>query len=264
MKLRFTSCQAPNADGNANRIADYLSHRLGINFEYVNNRDWQAREAALFSGEIQVGWICGLPYVLEARKQEPSIQLLAAPVMEGERYEQRPIYFSDVVVRADSWFHKFADLRGKTWVYNESHSHSGYSLTRYMLAKKGLNGDFFGTRIEAGSHERAMRLLLRGKIDATALDSTVLETELPKDSDLADRIRVIDIWGPSPIPPWVIHQSLNKQLASDLRNEMIQMSFNDEGRAILTFGRISRFVEVADKDYDRIREMYKEGNHIEL
>lgn len=264
MKIRFTSCQAPNAEGHASQIVEYLGKRLGVDFEYVNGIDWQSREAALYNGDIHVGWICGLPYAVEAGKKEPSIELLAAPVMAGERYKGRPVYHSDVIVRANGKIKNFEDLRGRTWAYNEPHSHSGYNITRYMLAQKGLNRDFFGERIEAGSHERALRLMLRGKIDATALDSTVLETELRNNPRLADQIRVIESWGPSPIPPWVTHRSLDKKLATALRNEMVSMKSRPAGKIILNAGGIARFSEVDDNDYDAIRDMYMAAQHVEL
>lgn len=264
MKLRFTSCQAPNADGMVSQIAEYLSKRLRISIQVVTGGNWQDREQALFSGEIQIGWVCGLPYVVEMQKPVPSLELLTAQVMSGVRYGGKPVYFSDVVVRADSGLNKFEDLRGKQWAYNEPHSHSGYNITRYMLAKKGINGEFFSKSIQAGSHERALRLLLRGKIDATALDSTVLETELSTNPELSRQTRVVESWGPSPIPPWVFHRSLDKKLVFELRNEMIQMSKDDEGKAILNHGRISGFVAVNDHDYDEIREMYKIGSTVLL
>ena len=264
MKLRFTSCQAPNAETQVSKIVAYIGKRLGVDFEYVDGNDWQSREAALYRGDIQVGWICGLPYIVEADKQQTPIELLAAPVMAGSRYKQKPVYFSDVIVKADSDIRNFADLRGKKWAYNEPHSHSGYNITRYMLAKKGLSGDFFGKRIEAGSHERALRLLLRGKINATALDSTVLETEQRNDAGLASRIRVLESWGPSPIPPWVVHRSLDEKLMIALREEMINMNSHGEGEVILDAGRVARFTEAADREYDAIRQMYLEAQRIEL
>lgn len=264
MKLRFTSSQAPNADRHISRIVAYLGKRLGVDVEYVDGQDWREREALLYTGDIQVGWVCGLPYVIEAGRPKPPVELLTAPVMAGERYQTKPVYFSDVIVRAESGIRVFADLHGKIWAYNEPHSHSGYNITRYMLAKKGFNGDFFGARVEAGSHERALRWLLRGKIDATALDSTVLETELRIDPSLAVKIRALESWGPSPIPPWVVHHSLDKRLANALRNEMIQMHSHSDGKSVLDAGGVARFALVADTDYDVIREMYLGAQRIAL
>lgn len=264
MRVRFTSCQAPNAEGHVSQIVDYLGERLGVDLEFVGGRDWQAREAALYAGDIQAGWICGLPYVVEADKSQPVIELLAAPVMAGDRYDDQPVYFSDVIVQTGSPVQEFADLRGRTWVYNEPHSHSGYNITRYMLATKGLDGSFFGARVEAGSHERALRLMLRGEVDATALDSTVLETELRNDPSLASRMRIIERWGPSPIPPWVIHRSLDKALAAALRTELLGMHSNAIGRKLLAAGGMSRFAEADDSAYDPIREMHMAAKHISL
>jgi phosphonate transport system substrate-binding protein len=264
MNLRFTSCQAPNAEGHVSQIVTYLGKRLGVDAEVVDYIGWQSREDALYKGEIQLGWICGLPYVVEADRPKASIELLVAPVMAGERYQDLPVYYSDVIVRADSEVSSFADLSGKTWAYNEPHSHSGYNITRYMLAKKDLNGDFFSTRVAAGSHERALKLLLRGSISASAIDSTVLETELRNRPDIASEIRVLESWGPSPIPPWVIHRSVDKKMVAALRNEMLSMAANDEGRGILEAGGVSKFVSVTDADYQTIREMYKAAQRVIL
>ncbi|MEX2160933.1 MAG: PhnD/SsuA/transferrin family substrate-binding protein [Anaerolineales bacterium] len=262
--LRFTNCQAPNAEAHFGAIAAYLARKLGIEHEHVQVPDWRAREAALFRGEVQVGWVCGLPYVLEADRPGSSIELLAAPVMADSRYEGKPVYFSDVVVRAQEPVGDFLDLRDKRWAFNEPHSHSGYNITRYMLASKGLDGSFFAQRVEAGSHERALRLLLRGRIDATALDSTVLETELKNDPRLGEQVRIIEAWGPSPIPPWVVHRSLSVELQSRLRGALVNMHADPEGAALLASGRMKQFVAVADRDYDAIRGMYNKGKTIQF
>jgi len=39
---------------------------------------------------------------------------IAAPVLMGERYHDRPLYFSDVIVDRDSRFRSFLDLRGRS------------------------------------------------------------------------------------------------------------------------------------------------------
>lgn len=140
--LRFATCQAPNAEAQFAEIVSFLGKQLGIETEVVDSPDWQTREAVIFNGEIQVGWVCGLPYVLEADQPGSQIELLAAPVMASGRYLGQPVYFSDVVVRAGSGFSSFEDLAGVRWAYNEPHSHSGYNITGYMLARRGLTRQY--------------------------------------------------------------------------------------------------------------------------
>src|SRR5436190_9495156 len=53
-------------------------------------------------GFIDAGFICGLTYVHLARQAPSPVELVAAPILKGVRYQQRPWYFSDIVVRVDS------------------------------------------------------------------------------------------------------------------------------------------------------------------
>ena len=100
--LRVASIQSPNADSICEMIAGYLGSRLGLRTEWLGNIPWQDRERLLDEGQIHVGWICGLPYDQKADQAQPTVELLAVPVMQGPRCQDRPIYFSDVVVRHDS------------------------------------------------------------------------------------------------------------------------------------------------------------------
>jgi ABC-type phosphate/phosphonate transport system substrate-binding protein len=262
--LRFTSIQAPNADPLCRAICDYLGAVLSIPTQFVNDLTWQEREAELDSGDIQVGWICGLPYVWKADRQPPLARLLAAPVMAGSRYGGQPIYFSDIVVRQDSPFNNFLDLRGKTWAYNEPHSQSGYNITRYKLASMGEQRAYFSRVIAAGSHQRALEYVLSGFVDASAIDSTVLETELARDPGLSNCLRTIEVLGPSPIPPWVTTPSLPENLYSRLLHALLVMHQNPVGKEILTYGRMACFVAVNDRDYDPIRKMERLAASVEF
>jgi phosphonate transport system substrate-binding protein len=170
---------AENADSTSRAIARYIGSKVGIRTEFVVDMPWEQREYLFDIGEIQVCWICGLPYVWKVDAGQPAIELCAVPVMLRERYGNAPVYFSDVAVHRDSHFETFDDLRGTSWSYNERRSHSGYNVVRHLLAQIGETGGYFGRVIESGSHQASLRMILDRKIDASAIDSTVLETEFP-------------------------------------------------------------------------------------
>jgi phosphonate transport system substrate-binding protein len=262
MKLTVTSIQSPNADDTCRQIAHYLGRRLGLAAEFVGDIPWQERERRLDAGEIQLGWICGLPYIWKADRRPPTVELAAAPVMQHARYGQRPVYFSDVIVRAASRYERFADLRGTVWAYNEPHSHSGYNVVRYHLASLGEMSGFFGRVIEAGSHLAGLAMVLDGRIDAMAIDSTVLELELAARPELSDELRVIDTLGPSPMPPWVVSSGVAGELKEAIRRAFWQMHKTAEGRASLAAGQIMKLVPVTDSDYDSIRHMEQAGRDV--
>ncbi|MCC6417387.1 MAG: PhnD/SsuA/transferrin family substrate-binding protein, partial [Gemmataceae bacterium] len=185
----------------------------------------------------------------------PLIEPLAAPVLQGERYAGRPVYFSDVVVRRDSPFQSFADLRGRSWSYNEPRSHSGYGVTRYWLVRLGETRGFFGRVLEAGWHERSLRLVAAGEVDASAIDSQVLAVALRDHPELAERLRVLATLGPSTIQPVVAARRLPEALKEDLRAVLLELGEDEESRRQLAHGFIDRFAPVDDADYDDIRAM---------
>ena len=98
-------------------------------------------------------------------------------------------------------------------------------------------------------------MILSHQIDASAIDSTVLELQLERYPEIRSDIRIIETLGPSPIPPWVILKSVPQDLRAALRELLLKMHKDPQGRAILAEGRIDRFVRVEDRDYDAIRHM---------
>ena len=261
-QLALTSIQAPNQDFIGRLLSQYIGRRLGIPVTYVDDISWQEREQMLDQGRIQAGWICGLPYIWKADRPQPAIELLAAPVMQGARYENRPVYFSDVIVHRDAAYQTFADLRGAIWAFNEPNSHSGYNITRYHLASLGETAGYFGKVIEAGSHQGALEMVLARQIDASAIDSTVLEVELRRRPFILDQIRIIEILGPSPIPPWVVSCHLPPEHRSTIRRVLLQMHQDPSGRQMLDQATISHFAEVTDQDYDPIRRMAEKAARV--
>jgi phosphonate transport system substrate-binding protein len=221
----------------------------------VGGIPWEERERLFDLGEIEILWLCGLPYVHKADLAQDSMEILAVPVPAGRRYGARPVYFSDVVVRTSSPFRSFMDLRGGSWAYNEPRSHSGFNVVRSYLAQLGENSGFFGAVYQSGAHTASLEMVLSREVDWAAIDSTVLEWSEARYAGLMDQIRVIDSLGPSPIPPWVVSKRIPAFLRMELRALLLGMERDPAARPILEHGRIARFVAAQDSDYDPIRCM---------
>lgn len=262
--MRFVSLMADNMDFFYRLLADWLSRSSGVAIDVEDRVPWQERERMLDRGEALFGFICGLPYVRKVDRLQPLVELLAAPVMQRPRYERRPIYFSDVVVRADSPFRSFADLRGASWAYNEPGSQSGYNLTRFHLASLGERAGYFGRVVESGSHQSSIQMVTDGVVNASAIDSTVLELEFELRPRLAALVRVIHTLGPSPVPPAVVSTKVPTEVRRTLRRVLLTMHYEPSGREILARAGIARFTSVSDRDYDPIRHMARFANGVRL
>lgn len=262
--LTITSIQAPIADAMIADLALYLEQRLGLPVDFIHDLPWQEREKLIDSGQAQLGWICGLPYVVKKDGTQPVLDVLAAPVYAALRYQNLPVYFSDVVVLRESRFYNLLDLRGAAWAFNEPNSHSGYNVVRWRLAEMEEKEGFFGRTLASGAHQDSLEWVLAGKVDASAIDSTVLELEVARRPELVDRLRVVEVLGPSPVPPLVTHSSLPGELRTQVLECLLVMNQDPEGRRLLAEHRLRRFAAVFDSDYEPIRRMAAAARDVPL
>lgn len=195
--------------------------------------------------------------MLATRRRSAAYEPIAAPVLQGERYRGRPIYFSDVIVRVDSGIGCFGDLRGHTFAVNERASHSGYGIVRYHLVTRGATRGFFGAVIESGAHQTSIRMVADGEVDASAIDSHVLALEMRDDASLGQRLRVIETLGPSTIQPVVASAKVPASLRARVRDLLLGLGDDPSARGFLDAGLIERFVAATASTYDDIREMVR-------
>jgi phosphonate transport system substrate-binding protein len=227
-------------------IADALAERLDCAVELVQGSCYED-----LGTDFDLAFVCGLAYVVWGEETEP----LVAPVLTGERYRGEPIYFSDVVVRCDSSFYSFTNLRDTTWVYNEPYSQSGSGIVCFHLARSGYNHSFFRREMEAGSHEAALQLVAKGEADVAAIDSHVLSTLASCHLHLGARLRVIHTLGPSPIQPLVAARQLPEAVKMAVRSVLVDLANDPKAQRVLRRGHVAGFVPVQDSTYDPIREM---------
>lgn len=250
-RLSFATYLAPNVLPVYEAVTEEVGRRLGIDSELVVETSYESCEKDVH----EVCFVCSLPYVtFERRGIDPAIPV-AAPVLQGDRYGGRPIYFSDVIVRRDSPFRSFLDLRGRSWAFNEPLSHSGYGITRYHLLRLGETNGFFGEVVEAGFHEEAIRMVARGEVDGSAIDSQVLAVALRDDPALREALRVVEALGPSTIQPVAVSKRVPAELRRGIQDALVGMADATSARERLAVGFVERMAPVDASSYDDIRMM---------
>lgn len=238
------------------KIVDYLAEKSGVPLELVTGLAYTSINQMLEAGAVDYGFICGYPYILAHDQPAPKVELVAAPVPKDPRYLHKPVYFSDLVVRKDSPFKSIQDLRGRTYVYNEETSNSGYNMPRSYLVKLGLTNGFFGKVLRSGSHEASIRMVAQGLADASFVDSLVLDYDRAQGGGDAAKVRVIDSLGPVATVPFVVSTAALPTVAP-LKARLLTMHEDPRGRQILDEAFLERFAEVSDADYDGLRAMKK-------
>jgi phosphonate transport system substrate-binding protein len=250
-RLRFGTYLAPNILPVYGAVTEEVGRRLGVATELVVETSYEScRE-----DRNEVCFVCSLPYISFEREGVSPAVPAAAPVLSGERYGGRPVYFSDVIVHRDGPFRSFADLRGRSWAYNEPLSWSGYGITRYRLVVMGETEGYFSEVVEAGFHEESIRLVVKGEVDASAIDSQVLAVAMRDDPELAGSLRVVDALGPSTIQPVAVSKRVPLDLRRGILEALLGMGDDPACRERLALGLVERFVPADASSYDDIRRM---------
>ena len=248
--LVFANFLAPNMTPVYAGIAAQVGRAVGAPAQLIEGRRFEQ----LGDGSVDVAFLCGLPYVRLCAERPGLLQPLAAPILDEARYQDRPVYFSDVIVRCDTPFRSFGDLRGQSWAYNEAGSFSGCLLVRHHLLQMGETESFFGRVTFTGRHQESIRKVVEGAVDAAAIDSHVLGVERLRNPELARQIRVIASFGPSTIPLVVATADVPATLQARLGAALCELGGDPDSRSLLARGLIRRFTPIDDRAYDDVRQ----------
>ncbi len=251
--LRIITYLAPSIPERFFRvIADHLGRRLGGGAELTvePRMSGPRRQDDPFElDQVDVGFMCAPSLVLLRAADNPSVDLLpVAPVFADERAKGRPVYFSDVVVRADSNIVSFDQLRGRTWAYNDARSLSGWHSALERLRAVPAGSEFFSSTVASGSHLESLRLVAQHRVDAAAIDSNALIMERAEHPGHAARLRVIESWGPFPIQPAVVRASLPQETKRRIADHLSDLH-RSGAIAALAGIPFERFAPVTYDDY---------------
>ena len=252
--LQAISYLAPNWFKFYQSVTDALSRSLSINIRLRQGELDPLEDPWLLNDQLDLAFICGLPFIRHHQAHAHQFQVLATPVMQAARYSDRPIYFSDVVVNAASDIHQFSDLARTKFGYNDLGSNSGYHLVRWHLLNQGYSDDFFGAWIATGSHQRSLQWVMDSRIDGTAIDSTVLEQALQDHPEWESGIRVIATIGPSPMPPIIAANHLGAAIIDKLRSPLLHP--DPDLQTAIAIAGVNRYQHLTWQDYLILAERY--------
>ena len=171
--------------------------------------------------------MCGWPFW----RADPRPKLVAAPVLDHPYCENRPLYWTDMVVRRDDGATRLEDLFGRRIGWTTEHSHSGYNAPRRMLLPHFLAS---GERLFSQSLGPFMSpmgivdALIGDEIDVGPVDGyfhLLLKRHRP---EIAARVRTIGVSDLAPIPR--------------LRHSAVQIHLKPAARRIMDDLAIERFV----------------------
>jgi phosphonate transport system substrate-binding protein len=236
------------------QLVTYIGEKLGRPAEVVQRRSYKEISDLLEKGEVDVGFVCGLPYVLDHDRFR--LELLVAPLV----YEE-PIYYSYVIVPRDSPAQRFEELRGKRYAFSDPLSNSGHLVPMYLLATMGETPErFFARTIFTYSHSANVEAVAVKFVDGASVDSYVYDYLAATNPTLTEKTRIIARSPPHGITPVVVRPGMDPSRKAQLRTAFLGMDRDPRGREILKQMMLRGFVVVPDRLFDSIRAMWRVVN----
>ena len=232
---------------------------LGKRVELVQRKTYNEINELLGKGEIDLAFLCSGPYA--AAKDNSTFELIATPEIAGSHF-----YQAYLIVNEKSPFHKLEDLRGRTFAFTDPDSNTGRLVPLYWLAKMEERPEtFFRDVIYTYSHDNSIAAVAKGMVDGASVDGLVWDYFSKHNPALTSSTRIIrksDHYG---IPPLVASKKLPEDIKKTVRDLLLSLHKNDEGKEILGQLMIDRFVEPQDQWYDSIRRMQQstDGSRVE-
>ena len=232
-----------------NALAAYLGEKLGRSVDLIQRRTYAEVNDLIERGEVDVAFICTSAYV--AGHDDFGMELLVAPEVDSQQ-----VYYSVLIVPAGSPAENIADLQDNVFAFTDPMSYSGRVYPTYLLQQLGLTpGEFFSRTFFTYSHDKAIEAVAEQVAAGAAVDSLVLDYALVRDPTLTQRIKIIHRSPPFGIPPVVVPPDLSPRQKAELRQLLIDMSTDPEGRQILGELGFDRFTLLNDSAYNTARHI---------
>jgi ABC-type phosphate/phosphonate transport system substrate-binding protein len=193
--------------------------------------------------------MCGYPGAL--RPDRP--HLLAAPVPTPARYDGRPVYCTDFVVRDDSPYTRLEDTFGGCLAYSTEHSHSGYNAARFHLLtyRTAARPTLYRQRLgPLGRQVPVIDAVIAGRADVGPVDGYALDLLRRHGDARAKRVRVVATTVPAPSAPLVASPVLDAATRERLTTTLLRAHQAPELAATLDELLLARFVRVEPAAFD--------------
>lgn len=230
-------------------IVNYIGKKMGTKVTLIHRKRYEEMNRLIMKKEIDIAFICTAAYVHLA--ENANIEIVSAPVKE-----EKPFYRSFIIVHKDSDIKSFVDLKGKSFVFVDPLSNTGYLYPVYrVISMKSTPDKFFSKTSFSYSHNKSIELVAKRLVDGAGVENLVFEYMKEMGSPYISQVKVIEESVDFASPPVIIRSDLPENIKRQVKSIMFNMHNDSEGKEILKNMKIKKFVAVQDKDYDTVRSM---------
>jgi phosphonate transport system substrate-binding protein len=235
-------------------IADYLSGKIGVRVKLIILPSYGDIVQDFATGGMDGAFFGSLTYALLHAKLDVEVMARQLDLNGASTY--RGVIFS----RADSGIKRAKDMRGKRFAFVDKASAAGYLLPLAYFKSHGITNyrGFFAETYFTGTQEDAIEDVLARRADIGAAKNSVLRRLAAKDPDVVNKLRFIAYSPEFPESSFAVRKDLNADMKNKLRDALLNMDKDPEGRNILARFGAQKFTAATDEDYRPLYQYLRE------
>ncbi len=235
-------------------LAAYISKKIGVEVKLKALPRYGNIIDNFVSTGMDGAFFGSFTYTLAHAKL--GIEVLARP----ENLEGVSTYYGLIFVRKDSGIKTIKDMKGKRFAFVDKATTAGYLLPLEYFSKSGIRDykTYLKEAYFAGTHEDAIADVIDRKADIGAAKNTVYERMVKGDDRIKKVLAVLEESPRVPENGLAVRKDLDDSLKKKLKDALVTMHNDPEGKKILEAFGARRFIETTDKDYEPVLNYAKE------
>ncbi len=232
-------------------LTHYINKKLNLSLKTEIQPSYVKSANMIMKKEALLGFLCSGPYVILRDKYNFEPLAAIKPL-------NRVDYRGYLIVPSNSKATSIKDLKGKRFAIVDLISYTGRIVALYDIIK--LNEDplnYFSEIIYSKTHESSIKLVLEGQADGAYVMSIVFENVARQNPALLSKVKVIGKSPKAGFPLFVVNKYTDTKLKESIKNVLLSMHKDAEGRKILNSLGIELLTEVNLNNYKIIEEQVR-------
>ncbi|MGO9612701.1 MAG: phosphate/phosphite/phosphonate ABC transporter substrate-binding protein [Dissulfurispiraceae bacterium] len=235
-------------------LAEYLSKKIGLKVTLKIVPEYGDIIRDFVPLNLDGAFFGSFTYALAHARL--GLEVLARP----ENLKGVSTYFGVIFVRRDSRIRTIKDMKGKRFAFVDKATTAGYLLPLAYFKQNGIKNykAYFKETYFTGTHEDAIMDVLNKRADIGAAKNTEFDRMASADRRIKNELVILVSSPEVPENALAVRKDLDLTIKTRLKEALLRMNDEPEGREVLEKLGDRRFIETIEKDYEPVFKYAKD------